>query len=180
MHLSWYVSNQLELYLYSKYVLELELSKSTLALGAYDKGRLVGFLFAQFKNEPKVWTSWPQQLFLKAADKIIDWAGYRDTSDVYDQANQEMLANFTPQQPDGELTFFAVDPRLTGKKIGTRLLARLEEMKRGQLIYLYTDSGSTYQFYLRRGFEVFEQRELELPTATGKVPLTCFLMSRKL
>ena len=123
MHLDWYVNNSLELFLYSKYVLYLELSKSTVALGAYLGERLVGFLFARFKNE---------------------------------------------------------DPELKGKRIGTLLLEKLVSLKRGKTIYLYTDSGSTYQFYLHRGFEIFSQKEVNMTVNKKEITLTCFLMYKQL
>ena len=53
---------------------------------------------------------------------------------------------------DGEINFFAVDPTIKGKGIGSLLLKELEKQEKDKLIYLYTDSGSTYQFYLHRGF----------------------------
>jgi ribosomal protein S18 acetylase RimI-like enzyme len=180
MNLSWYVSNQLELYFYSRYVLYHELSKSTIALGAYSGDRLVGFIFARFKNEPVIFKSFWHKVFEDMVAIGIKLAGYTKSSNTYDIANKEMFDNFLPQKPDGEITFFAVDPTLKGKKIGSRLLEKLESEKKGKLIYLYTDTGSTYQFYLHRGFEVFEERELLIPAKKSNVKLTCFLMSKKI
>lgn len=183
MNLFWYVSNQLELYFYSRYVLYHELSKSTIALGAYSGDRLVGFIFARFKNEPVIfkslWSFW-HKVFEGMVSIGIKLAGYTKSSNTYDIANKEMFDNFLPQKPDGEITFFAVDPTLKGKKIGSRLLEKLESENKGKLIYLYTDTGSTYQFYLHRGFEIFEERELLIPTKKSNVKLTCFLMSKKI
>ena len=180
MHLDWYVNNSLELFLYSKYVLYLELSKSTVALGAYLGERLVGFLFARFKDEEPAIESIKHKLFLKLGSGLINLSGHKDNSDAYDQANKEMLQAFSKKNYEGELTFFAVDPELKGKRIGTLLLEKLVSLKRGKTIYLYTDSGSTYQFYLHRGFEIFSQKEVNMTVNKKEITLTCFLMYKQL
>ena len=180
MHLNRYVNNSFELYLYSKYVLYLELSKSTLALGAYMGKQLVGFLFAQFENEAAAIHSWRQQLFVSIGSSVIQLSGHNENSTAYDKANREMFQAFSKQKYDGEITFFAVDPELNGKGIGTLLLEELRAQKSGKTIYLYTDSGSTYQFYLHRGFEIFKQKKITINTVKKELELTCFLMSKRL
>ena len=57
MNLTWYASNKVELYLYSKYFLYLEISRATKALGAYMDNKLVGVLLADINNESKVFHS---------------------------------------------------------------------------------------------------------------------------
>ena len=180
MHLNRYVNNSFELYLYSKYVLYLELSKSTLALGAYMGKQLVGFLFARFENEAAAIHSWRQQLFVSIGSSVIQLSGHNENSTAYDKANREMFQAFSKQKYDGEITFFAVDPELNGKGIGTLLLEELRAQKNGKTIYLYTDSGSTYQFYLHRGFEIFKQKKITINTVKKELELTCFLMSKRL
>ncbi|MFR3685539.1 MAG: GNAT family N-acetyltransferase [Enterococcus sp.] len=180
MHLSWYTSNKLELYLYSKYVLYLELTKSTMVLGAYLKDRLVGFLFANFHGDKVVYDSWMYRLYMGIVEKFMRLFSKEDVSGPYDQANREMLEEFSRHNPDGELTFFAVDPSLKGKRIGSILLAELEKRKKGKLIYLYTDTGSTYQFYEKRGFTISGKRDIVLPVNGRGLPLTCFLFSKRL
>lgn len=179
MHLSWYASNKLELYVYSKYFWYLEISKATKALGAYMNGKLVGVLLADIKNEPKLFTSWWYNFFIKSVSFFIN-LGYKDASDIYNNVNTEMLENFKKKDnPDGEINFFAVDPTIKGKGIGTLLLNELEKELKGKLIYLYTDSGSTYQFYQHRGFEESEKRNIEMEIQGRKLPLTCFLFSKR-
>lgn len=180
MHLNRYVNNSFELYLYSKYVLYLELSKSTLAIGAYMGKQLVGFLFARFENEAAAIHSWRQQLFVSIGSSVIQLSGHNENSTAYDKANREMFQAFSKQKYDGEITFFAVDPELNGKGIGTLLLEELRAQKSGKTIYLYTDSGSTYQFYLHRGFEIFKQKKITINTVKKELELTCFLMSKRL
>lgn len=130
MNLSWYVSNQLELYFYSRYVLYHELSKSTMALGAYLGDKLVGFIFARFRHEPVIFKSFWHNVFEGMVSIGIKLAGYAKSSNTYDIANKEMFDNFLPQKPDGEITFFAVDPTLKGKRIGSKLLEKLESKKK--------------------------------------------------
>ena len=48
--------------------------------------------------------------------------------------------------PDGEIRFFAVDPNLKGKGIGTLLLKHLENIEKGKKVFLYTDSGCIISF----------------------------------
>lgn len=180
MHLSWYVNNKVELYFYSKYVLYLELTKSTMVLGAYEGDRLVGFLFANFRGDKVVYDSWLYRLYMSIVEKTMSFFSKDDISGPYDHANKEMLEDFMKYKPDGELTFFAVDPTLKGKRIGSLLLDELTRRKKGKLIYLYTDTGSTYQFYEKRGFTISGKRELILPIKGKGLSLTCYLFSKKL
>jgi len=181
MHLSWYVSNKTALYYYSKYVLYLELSKSTTVLGAYLDDKLVGFLFAKFKNEKIVFNQFRYKAYCGIFTVLMKLIGADNASNVYDTVNKKMLKNFMSNNPDGEITFFAVDSKIKGKGIGTLLLNELEKRNKNKLIYLFSDSGSTYQFYLHRGFEESGKEEIVVPSDKGKdVPLTCFLFSKKL
>lgn len=180
MNLSWYTTNSIELYFYSMYFWYEGISKATRALGAYQNDRLVGVLLADMKDEPKIYSSLWSKLFLKLASFIND-IGYESRSSEYDKVNQEMLKTFKKtNRPDGELNFFAVNPNITGRGIGTKLLNELEKLESGKTIYLYSDSGSTYQFYQHRGFTQEEGRKITLDIKDKSVPLTCFLFSKEL
>ena len=180
MHLSWYATNKLELYLYSKYFWYLEITKATKALGAYMGDRLVGILLADMKEESKIFTSIFYKGFIEAVDFFINLF-YKNASGVYDEANIQMLKEFKKfHKPNGEIIFFAVDPDIKGKGIGTLLLNELEKEAKGKLIYLYTDSGSTYQFYQHRGFEEAARRSITLEIHKKKIPLNCFLFVKRL
>lgn len=180
MHLNWYASSKAELYVYSKYFWYLEISKATVALGAYMGDRLVGVLLADLKHEPKAYDAIRYKLFVKIVTWIIN-LGYKDASGTYEDANLAMLEDFKNRsEPDGEINFFAVDPSIKGKGIGTLLLQELETRLKGKRIYLYTDSGSTYQFYIHRGFEMEERKEITLPMRGKEVALECFLFSKVL
>ena len=60
------------------------------------------------------------------------------------------------------------------------LLSALEEKKKGKTLYLHTDDACTYQFYEHRGFKRVEEKEVILEMPKGKVPLKCFVYSKKI
>lgn len=178
MHMSWYTNNKIELYLYSKYFWYLEISRATRTFGAYMGDKLVGALLVDINNEPKLFNSIWYRLHAKIASFVFN-LGYKDASSVYDNANKKMLEVFKMNnQVGGEITFFAVDPEITGKGIGTLLLNELEKQEKGKLIYLYTDTGCTYQFYLQRGFSVSGRKDVTIKIKNREIPLTCYLFSK--
>lgn len=178
MHFEWYVKGRVALYLYSKYFWYMEASRATRVYGAYIEEHLVGMLLADMDGEKPAYHMPVIRMILTAFKRIIGLF-YRDASGAYDKANQEMLAAFQKRNTDqGELSFFAVDPKINGKGIGTKLLKRLQEEEAGKRIYLYTDSGSTYQFYEHRGFQMEEFREVKLNFGKRNVPITCYLFSK--
>lgn len=178
MHLNWYTNNNFELYIYSKYFWYLEVSRATRALGAYMGDKLVGVLLVDIDNQPKVFKSIGYRLFIKFSSFIINLL-YKNASNTYDNANKEILEKFKKNnETDGELNFFAVDPTIKGKGIGTLLLKELEKKEKGKQIYLYTDTGSTYQFYLHRGFIESGRKDIQIKIGNREVPLTCYLFSK--
>lgn len=180
MHLNWYTNNNFELYIYSKYFWYLEVSRATRALGAYIGDKLVGVLLVDIDNQPKVFNSIGYRLFIKFSSFIINLL-YKNASNTYDNANKEILEKFKKNnETDGELNFFAVDPTIKGKGIGTLLLKELEKKEKGKQIYLYTDTGSTYQFYLHRGFIESGRKDVQIKIGNREVPLTCYLFSKTL
>lgn len=60
------------------------------------------------------------------------------------------------------------------------LLNALETKEKGKILYLYTDGACTYQFYEHRGFERVEEKEVVLEMPKGRVPLKCFVYSKKI
>ncbi|WP_161879617.1 GNAT family N-acetyltransferase [Alkalibacterium sp. MB6] len=183
MHHDWFVSNKVALALYSRYAFYDVLLCSSTVMGAYLDNRLVGFLFGEFRNESVVYTNIRYKLYCFLFEKMMQWLGYDGMANDYTQANKEMLDDFmthTPY-PDGELTFFAVDPAETGKGIGSLLLKEVSKKHQNKLVYLYTDSGSTYQFYLHRGFIQSGKRDIKFKNDNGETfPLTCYLFSKTL
>ncbi|QCZ46836.1 N-acetyltransferase [Levilactobacillus brevis] len=180
MHLNWYTANSIELFLYSKYFWNIEIEKATNAYGAYLDGKLEGVLLADMSGEPKMFRSIGRKLFIKISDWFIGMF-YGKMTGEYDDANREMLSELYQKTiPDGELNFFAVNPQIKGKGIGTQLLDKFASDEKGKFIYLYTDSGSTYQFYLHRDFKQKGQKEIKLSKANKTVDLTCYLFSKVL
>lgn len=178
MHLRWYVKGKIALYFYSKYFWYSELSSATRAYGAYIGDNLVGVLLTDMDGKKPVYHMPMVKKILTMFKKLIDFF-YDGSSGAYDEANRNMLAAFQKRdKSDGELNFFAVDPKINGKGIGSKLLKRLQEDEPGKRIHLYTDSGSTYQFYEHRGFRMEGHREVELDFGKRKVPLTCYLFSK--
>ncbi|MED1606882.1 GNAT family N-acetyltransferase [Cytobacillus kochii] len=156
------------------------ISKATRALGAYKDGELVGVLLVNMKGEHKYYSSLWSKLFVKLTSSIIN-QNYESRGSEYDYVNMKMLEELKKtEQVDGELNFFAVNPEIKGQGIGTRLLKELEKLESGKKIYLYSDSGSTYQFYMHRGFLEKGRENIKVEVAKEEVPLTCFLFSKTL
>jgi GNAT superfamily N-acetyltransferase len=179
MHLAWYANKGLELFVYSWYFWFLEITRATKCYGAYHNAKLVGVLLADVYNEPKVYASFWRGLFVKIVSFVIK-TGYQASS-VYDSANEEMLYALRQKRAiDGEINFLAVDPAAHGKGIGTVLLNQLEADEKGKRLFLYTDSGSTYQFYEKRGFAESGRKEIKMTIHNKEVPLICLVFSKTL
>ena len=177
MNLNRYTSYSYELYIYSKYFLYLELLKSTQILAAYEGDKLVGILMAQIKDEPTKVNSFWLSAYVKSIDFIIN--KFYKGQNIYANTNNEMFEEYKKNnEPNGEITFFAVDPNTRGKGIGTLLLKELEKIEKGKKLYLFTDSGCTYQFYDHRGFSKEQERNIVLPIHDKDTSLTCFLYSK--
>lgn len=180
MQFNMYTQNKIELYFYTKYFWYLELNRASQILAAYMGERLVGVLLADMKGKPKVMVSLWRSLYVK----FVEWVmkiGYKDASDSYDEANKEMLTQFKNKHcPDGELNFLAVDPSINGKGIGSKLLDELERREKGKLIYLFTNTGCTYPFYDRKGFERSYIRKIHIEIHGKNIPHDCFLYSKRL
>lgn len=108
-----YVENQFALYFYSKIVAEMELKNSTIALGAYLDNKLVGFVFARSNFQRLKYSNPKRNITVNFGNKLIDLFDNDDMAKTYDQANQTMLKQFMKNKPDGEITFFAVDPTIS-------------------------------------------------------------------
>lgn len=178
MNLEWYTKNKLETFLYSHYMLSLELMKATKILGAYIDDRPVGVLLVNIFEDKKAYKSFWRSALVYIGNLIMK---LYEASNVYDKINKEMITNFTnTYKPDGELTFFVVDPEITRKGIGSILLKQLEQDEDGKLIYLYSDSGASHEFYIHRGFQESGKYEAILKRNNKEVFLTCYLYSKTL
>lgn len=79
---------------------------------------------------------------------------------------------------DGEIIFLAANPEAGVKGVGTLLLEELAARKRGRRVFLFTDDLCTYQFYVRRGFELAGERSVGLDVRGRTVPLRCLLYTK--
>ena len=180
MNLNRYIDQKWILYLYSKYFWYSEVTKASQAIGAYMGDTLVGVILANIEGQPKLFNSFWYQQYVTFVNFIMQLA-LAGAKKEYDYANKEMLDSFKKnQQPDGEINFFVVDPKINGKGIGSKLLDALAKREKGKLLYLFTDSGCTYQFYERRGFERIEEKDMTLVIVEKEIPFTAFLYSKRM
>lgn len=179
MHLSKYTSNRFELYFYAKYFWYLELLRATRIYAAFDGEEFAGVLLLDLSGEEKAYRSWWAGKFVAFMEWIMA-RSYADMSDQYSEANEEMLADYkVSHHVDGELNFFLVNGAIVGKGVGSKLLAEAEKDLRGKRIYLYTDDGSTYQFYDKRGFARVDEKEISMPKDDELVKLTTMLYAKE-
>lgn len=180
MHFNWYLNSDFLLNAYGRYFWYLELNRATQVLAAYADDKFVGVLLAEIKGEKVKHRNLFRQLYIGFID-IIQKCFSKDGAGVYEATTKEQLKHYlTSHAPDGEIIFLAADPDSGIKGIGTALLNALEEKESGKLLYLYTDNACTYQFYEHRGFERVEDNEIVLDMPTGKVPLSCFIYSKRI
>ena len=90
MHFDRYVNSKIELQLYGRYFLCLELERATQVVAAYEGDRLVGVLMADMKNERKKHPSIWRKLYVKLVDTVMSLA-YKNGTAPYDAANAAML-----------------------------------------------------------------------------------------
>lgn len=179
MHLDTYTRNGLESWLYGRYCMCEAIARSTHFYGAYEGKRLVGFLLADMHGQRKPYRHSRFALFyhfVGALFVIFDRGG---ADDAYDRVNEQMLATIDPA-PDAELVYFASDPDLVGKGIGSKLLAAFERDFAGKRVFLYTDDGCTYQFYDHRGFTRAATKTVEADAPGGHFSMDCMIYTKQL
>lgn len=134
---------------------------------------------AEMKGEEKKHQKFSQKIYVKMID-IIQNIFFRGGAGLYEDTTKEQLKHYLEHHsPDGEIIFLAADPDCKIKGIGTALLNALEEKIKGKTVFLYTDDACSYQFYEHRGFERVEEKEIIMALPKGKVPLKCFIYSKK-
>ncbi len=180
MHFNLYLDNKLLLNLYGRYFWYSELNSASQVIAAYDGEKLAGVLLADMQGEEKKYKTTGQTAFVKIFE-FLQNTFYRGGVGIYDEANRELLAAYLKENnPDGQVVFLAADPDGKVKGIGSRLLEELERRIHGKEIYLYTDDACTYQFYEHRGFQKSGEKEVLLDLTSKKVPLICFLYSKRI
>ena len=180
MHFDWYLNNQFLLNAYGRYFWYLEINRATQILAAYTDSGFAGVLLAEIKGEEKRRQNFWQKIYIKLID-VIQKAFFKGGAGLYEDTTKEQLAHYLKSNtPDGEIIFLAAAPDCKIKGTGTALLNALEEREKGKLLYLYTDDACTYQFYEHRGFKRVEEKEIVLEMPKGKVPLKCFVYSKRI
>ena len=156
------------------------MNRATQIFAAYVNGKFAGVLLAEIKGEKRKQQSAMGKLYVGLVG-MIQRRLFKGGAGLYEETTQKQLAHYLKSHtPDGEILFLAADPDCKTKGIGTALLHALEAREKGKTFYLYTDDACTYQFYERRGFERAEEKKIVLEMPKGKVPLRCFLYSKKL
>lgn len=180
MNFKKYTSNTIALKLYGRYFLYLELERATQVLAAYKNDELLGVLLADMMNEPKYHSSIWRKLYISIFSFTMN-IFFSKGSDIYDKTNKKMLNRFLHSNtPDGEICFLAANPKIKRTGVGSVLLSELATREKDKLIYLYTDSNCTYQFYEKKGFSREQEEEILMDMGKNSVPLTCFLYKKKL
>lgn len=180
MHFDWYLNNQFLLNAYGRYFWYLEINRATQIFAAYADSEFVGVILAEMKGEERKRQSFLQKVYVKFVD-VLQRTAFKGGAGLYEDTTKEQLAHYLKfNKPDGEIIFLAAAPDCRIKGIGTALLNALEEKERGKTLYLYTDNACTYQFYEHRGFKRVEEKEIVLEMPKGRVPLKCFVYSKKI
>jgi len=180
MNFRWYLKGRLPLKMYGKYFLYLELSKASQVIACYQGEELAGLLLADMKGERKFKLSPLKRLYVRFID-FVQHAFVKGGVEPYDDANREMLESYErSNDPDGEICFLAANKDLGMKGIGTELLGELAKREKGKEVYLFTDTGCTYQFYEHRGFERAGQKDVVLVISGHRTDLTCLLFRKTL
>lgn len=180
MHFNWYMKNKAILNMYGRYFLYLEMLKATHIIAAYYGDELAGVLMCEMKGRKPKYRSFGKWCYVKFIN-FIQNTFVKDGVGPYEEANKELLDKYKKMnEPDGELVFLAANPDIHVKGIGTFLLNELERRENGKKIYLYTDTGCTYQFYEHRGFERVGEKPISLQIGKTKVDITCLLYSKVL
>ena len=175
MHSEWFWPGKALMLADMKYFLYTELLEATQILAARTDGQFAGVLLAAMRGEEKPCRSRSVRRFVRRTDRLLKLFGrgavgeYEKTAKEQRERSREML------RPDGEILFFAVDPGLKGKGIGSALLAELERREAGRSIYLLTDDACSWEFYDHRGFRQTEQKDIVIEAPKGSVPLRCFV-----
>lgn len=179
MQFNRYSNNKIFLNLYGRYFWYLELTNSTQIISAYIGDELVGVLLANVEGEKK-YKSFSKSLYIKIYSFFQNIL-YKEGVGMYNEANKEMFEKYkNTNNPNGEIKFFAVNPNIKGKGIGSKILEEFERREKGKQFFLFTDEGCSYQFYEHRGFERVGEKDILLDLNDRKVNFKCFLYSKNI
>ncbi|BAK59058.1 N-acetyltransferase [Lactococcus garvieae] len=175
-----YSNNKTVINMYAKNFLYFELSKATQAIAAYVDNEMVGLLLAEIYGEPKLKQTFGQKAYLKIFN-ILRTFSKNSGLDTYEATNKELLRSYkSDASPEGEILYLAADPEKKIKDVGTALINELTAREPGKEIFLFTDTGCTYQFYEHKGFQRAGARDIQLDFGQNRIDLTAMLFSKKL
>ncbi len=179
MHLEVYFnSNRIFTKVYAKYLLYMELLKSTQIIAAYNGNELIGLLSARIEGEKEVYYSLSKKIYVKFMN-IIEKTLFKSTSGKYDTACEEMLKEYKKDNSaDGEICFLVVDLTANIKGVGSLLLEEFEKTVKNNNIYLFTDELCSYQFYEHRGFTRSCEKTITINDSDNS-KIKCMLYSKK-
>ena len=179
MQFNRYLNNKIFLNLYGRYFWYLELTNSTQIISAYIGDELVGVLLANI-NGARKYKSFYKSLYVKIFNFFQNIL-YKEGVGIYNETNREMFEKYkNNNKPNGEIKFFAVNPNIKGKGIGSKILEVFERKEKGKQIFLFTDEGCSYQFYEHRGFERVGEKDILLDLNDRKVNFKCFLYRKNI
>lgn len=180
MHFDWYFRNPLLRRLYGRYFLYLELLRASRLLTVYSADQLMGILMCNLYGEKKLYNAHWMRFYVRLVD-FIQHTFVKDGVEPYDKANRQMYTQYRKTEtPDGEINFFAADPQARGKGICSILLKELEKELSGKKLFLYTDTGCSYEFYEHRGFIRQQEYPISLEIGGRLVEITCLLYSKSM
>ncbi len=179
MNFDRYLESKILMNLYGRYFWYLKLNRATQVIAAYAGERLVGILLADMKGEEKKNRSVGRFVYVKLFDILHMFR--KDYSSLYKETIKQMEKEYLKQNnPEGEIIFLVTDPKATMRGVGSMMLLELEKREPGKTVYVHTDETRAYQFYEKRGFERVFETDIELEMKTKKMPLKCFIYSKKL
>ncbi len=174
MQFDKYVDDERACRLYGRLFLYEELLGASQVIAAYDGDRLEGLLLANMRGESKACSSWAMRRFAAAGKRLVEAA-----ETPYRLSCAKMLVELEKGIAlDGEIGFLASDPDAWGNGIGSALVSELARREKGKLIYLFTDSNCTYQFYDHKGFARRQEQRVERGEGWG--PFNCYLYTKRL
>lgn len=182
MHFDWY-AHGLGLKLYAWYFFHLELNKATRAWACYYRGHFQGVVLGAIEGEQKIFRN-PVKAALINVVAVFVGKLVKGGGDAYEKANQKMLVSFkrriAPNRPQAEILFLTANNNSRVKGVGSLLLSQFERAAAGKLVFLYTDSGCTYQFYEHRGFTREESCPVLVHSGKKTFTLDCYLYAKQL
>ena len=180
MHADWFWKRQWAQEAYGRYFFYNEMNHATQILAAYEGDRVVGVLLAQMRGEKKKHQNGWEMLYVKCYESVQNFFLKKGSGEYGRTAQWQRKHTLRTQKPDGEILFFAADSNAGMHGIGSALLKELEKREKGKTIFVLTDSACTWQFYEHRGFECLDEKDIIMNMRTGKIPLRCFVYSKKM